>query len=247
MTAILARPLRSVARPHLVHRTLFTLPDLSSLSPFSDPGKKPDEPQTYHERKILPYRPSELYNVVADVESYSSFLPFCTDARVLSKSTPTTPRLGGLTSPQALARVMEAELTVGFLSFRESYVSKVTCRPNESVEAVASSSTPLFKSLSTTWRFQSASIHSPHPSSSLPPQSGSSRPHSHTRVSQQNSNITSSKDPDRGPTLVTLDLAYAFANPVHAAVSAAFFGQVSKMMVSAFEERCLDVYGPGYR
>lgn len=154
MTAILARPLRSVARLHLAQRTLFTLPDLSSLSPFSDPGKKPDEPQTYHERKILPYgslpsygvisiltassfyryRPSELYNVVADVESYSSFLPFCTDARVLSKSTPTTPRLGGLTSPQALARVMEAELTVGFLSFRESYVSKVTCRPNESVE-----------------------------------------------------------------------------------------------------------------
>jgi len=53
------------------------------------------------------------------------------------------------------------------------------------------------------------------------------------------------KDPDSGPTLVTLDLAFAFANPVHAAISAAFFGQVSKMMVNAFEERCLEVYGPG--
>lgn len=29
---------------------------------------------------------------------------------------------------------MDAELTVGFLSFQESYVSKVTCSPNESVE-----------------------------------------------------------------------------------------------------------------
>lgn len=29
---------------------------------------------------------------------------------------------------------MDAELTVGFLSFKESYTSKVTCRPNESVE-----------------------------------------------------------------------------------------------------------------
>lgn len=80
------------------------------------------------------YRPSELYNVVADVASYPSFVPFCTGARILSKTTPTTPRLGGPTSPQVLARVMEAELTVGFLSFRESYVSKVTCRPNELVE-----------------------------------------------------------------------------------------------------------------
>lgn len=30
---------------------------------------------------------------------------------------------------------MDAELTVGFLSFKESYVSKVTCVPHESVEA----------------------------------------------------------------------------------------------------------------
>lgn len=51
--------------------------------------------------------------------------------------------------------------------------------------------------------------------------------------------------PDKGPTLVTLDLAFSFSSPVHAAVSAAFFGRVSKMMVSAFEERCLDLYGPG--
>jgi len=29
---------------------------------------------------------------------------------------------------------MEAELTVGFLSFNESYVSKVTCYPYNSVE-----------------------------------------------------------------------------------------------------------------
>jgi coenzyme Q-binding protein COQ10 len=48
-----------------------------------------------------------------------------------------------------------------------------------------------------------------------------------------------------GPTLVTLDLAFAFSNPVHATISAVFFGQVSKLMVKAFEERCMEVYGPG--
>ena len=49
------------------------------------------------------------------------------------------------------------------------------------------------------------------------------------------------------PTLVSIDLAYEFANPAHAGVAASFFGMVSKMMVSAFEDRLLRVYGPGFR
>jgi coenzyme Q-binding protein COQ10 len=52
---------------------------------------------------------------------------------------------------------------------------------------------------------------------------------------------------DAGPTLLSLDLSYAFANPVHAAVSGTFFGKVSAMMVRAFEERCIEVYGPGVK
>jgi coenzyme Q-binding protein COQ10 len=48
-----------------------------------------------------------------------------------------------------------------------------------------------------------------------------------------------------GSTLASLDLSFAFANPVHAAVSNTFFGKVSTMMVEAFEKRCLEVYGPG--
>ncbi|KDQ64464.1 hypothetical protein JAAARDRAFT_28095 [Jaapia argillacea MUCL 33604] len=206
-------------------RSLFSLPDLSSLSPFSSNS---GETQTYHERKILPYKRSQLYQVVADVGSYPRFLPFCTDSRILQNSP--SPSITTERQPSSVS-VMEAELTVGFLSFKESYISQVTCRPDESVEAVASSSTPLFKDLVTTWRFQDASPQSPHPSTRLP-----------TPSSQNSSNLS-----DEGPTLVTLDLAYAFANPVHATVSAAFFGQVSKLMVKAFEERCRELYGPGDR
>jgi coenzyme Q-binding protein COQ10 len=77
------------------------------------------------------------------------------------------------------------------------------------MQAVAASSTPLFKMLETTWCFQPT---------------------------------TSSLD-DTGPTLLSLDLAFEFANPVHAAVSSAFFGKVSTLMVKAFEERCVKVYG----
>ena len=45
---------------------------------------------------------------------------------------------------------------------------------------------------------------------------------------------------------MTLDIAYAFANPLHATVSSTFFDQVSKLMVKAFEARCMAVYGPGH-
>jgi coenzyme Q-binding protein COQ10 len=93
-------------------------------------------------------------------------------------------------------------------------------------QAVASSSTPLFKTLTTTWRFQ--------PDSEVEYSDGGIGLHrSHLKT-----------DLDQGPTCVIFDLSYAFANPLYAAVSAAFFGQVSQLMVKAFEERCAEVYGP---
>lgn len=127
-------------------RTLFTLPDLSSLSPFSESNKNPDT-QTYHERKIFPYVPetpssaeldqnitgsykqSQLYDIVADVGSYPHFVPFCTGSQIISSSKERQP----IESLRANT-IMEAELEVGFLTFKESYVSKVTCKPFESVE-----------------------------------------------------------------------------------------------------------------
>ncbi|KIJ20215.1 hypothetical protein PAXINDRAFT_41252, partial [Paxillus involutus ATCC 200175] len=203
-------------------RAFFTLPNLSSLSPF--PSTNEPEPQTYHERKIFPYRRSELYQIVADVASYPAFVPYCTGSRILERK-----------ACQDGVTVMDAELTVGFLAFKESYISKVTCKPLESVQAVASSSTPLFKTLTTVWRFQPASSDSPHLSMGPP---------RHSSSEQSCGGITSRTLPDSGPTLVTLDLAFAFANPVHATISATFFGQVSKLMVKAFEERCIAIYGP---
>lgn len=135
--------------------------------------------------------------------------------------------------------VVDAEMTVGFMGFKESYVSTVTCVPYKSVQvcplscirseksfanlcfikACASSATPLFKELSTTWEFQKVA-------SKLGPQ----------QINTLNS-----------PTLVKFDLTYQFANPLHAGVSSTFFGQVSKMMIQAFEDRCVNVYGPRKR
>ncbi len=91
------------------------------------------------------------------------------------------------------------------------------------------SSTPLFKMLETTWRFQ------PVTSASASDLDGAPSP----------PRPASAGTDDTGPTLLSLDLAFEFANPLHAAVSGAFFGKVSALMVKAFEERCVKVYGPG--
>ncbi|KAJ7904486.1 dehydrase and lipid transport-domain-containing protein [Mycena olivaceomarginata] len=185
-------------------RHIFSLPDFSSVLPGGT------ELQTYHEQKSLPYTRQQLYKVVSDVASYHHFIPFCSASRVLST-----------TDETQIPVLMDAELTVQFLAFKESYVSRVTCVPLESVEAVASSSTPLFKELKTTWRFQSISENTALPST-----------------------LNTTLPSNTAATLVRLDLAFAFASPIHAAVSSSFFGQVSKLMVNAFEERCADVYGP---
>jgi coenzyme Q-binding protein COQ10 len=104
------------------------------------------------------------------------------------------------------------------------------------VQAVASSATPLFETLETTWRFRPAlSVHRSNgvtdPGQSRFPSTGAKS------IASDHNNV--------GPTLLSLDLSFAFANPVHAAVSRTFFGKVSTLMVKAFEERCLKVYGRG--
>ena len=73
------------------------------------------------------YTRRQLYAVVSDVASYSSYLPFCTHSRVLGPPTPTP------TPAAPNAQQMEVELTVAFLTFTERYTSLVTCVPCESV------------------------------------------------------------------------------------------------------------------
>jgi coenzyme Q-binding protein COQ10 len=59
-----------------------------------------------------------MYSIVADVDRYREFLPWCLDSRVLSRSS--IPLQNGKT-------VMRAELQVGFGSFQERYTSLVHC------------------------------------------------------------------------------------------------------------------------
>lgn len=63
----------------------------------------------YAEKKILPYTREQIFDVVADVEKYPQFLPWCTGLRVTKKAGP----------------VVHADMMVAFRNFREQYSSRV--------------------------------------------------------------------------------------------------------------------------
>lgn len=65
---------------------------------------------THAESKLVPYRPEQLFDLVADVGKYPKFLPWCVGARVRSQT------------PEESV----ADLTIGFGPFRETFTSRVT-------------------------------------------------------------------------------------------------------------------------
>jgi hypothetical protein len=73
----------------------------------------------------LRFTRKQLYEVVADMNHYPQFVPYC---RSVSIEKPPNRPFGDNTT------VEEATMTVGFLGFTESYTSRVTCRPHEFVE-----------------------------------------------------------------------------------------------------------------
>lgn len=65
---------------------------------------------THAEKRHLPYTPQQLFDLVADVERYPQFLPWCVAARVRKRE----------------GDVFFADLVIGFKMIRERYTSKVT-------------------------------------------------------------------------------------------------------------------------
>ncbi len=69
----------------------------------------------YAERRVLPYTPKQLYDLVADIERYPEFLPWCVGARVRERRDD----------------LVVADLVIGFRMFRERFTSRVTLKPDD--------------------------------------------------------------------------------------------------------------------
>ena len=95
---------------------------------------------THAEKRVLPYQPQQLYALVADIERYPDFLPWCLAARIRRREGDT----------------VVADLIIGFKMVRESFTSRVVLDPERQRIDVAYSDGP-FRYLNNHWRFD------PHP------------------------------------------------------------------------------------
>jgi coenzyme Q-binding protein COQ10 len=89
----------------------------------------------YSDKRLLPYRPDQLYDLVLDVENYPDFLPWCKSCKIKSE-----------TDTEILA-----DLRIGFKFFTETFTSRVTFDPYASIH-VQYLDGP-FKYLKNSWNF----------------------------------------------------------------------------------------------
>jgi coenzyme Q-binding protein COQ10 len=90
---------------------------------------------THAEKRLLPYAPEQVYEVVAAVDRYPEFLPWCKAARITRRD----------------GNSFEAELVIAFKMFRERFISKVQLTPKSGVD-VQYVDGP-FRYLNNHWRF----------------------------------------------------------------------------------------------
>jgi coenzyme Q-binding protein COQ10 len=92
---------------------------------------------THAERRVLPYRAEQLFDLVADVERYPEFLPWCVAARIRSRE----------------GNLILADLVIGFKMIRERFSSQVRLdRPGLRID-VAYKEGP-FRYLNNHWTFE---------------------------------------------------------------------------------------------
>ena len=91
------------------------------------------------EKRRLPYSAAQMFDLVADVERYPDFLPWCEGLRIRKREGDGT--------------VLVADMTIGFKLFRETFTSRVTLERPERI--VVKYERGPFKYLTNRWFFHS--------------------------------------------------------------------------------------------
>lgn len=195
------------------------------------------EAQSVTATRILPYKSTSLYILIADVDSYASFLPYCQESKVTKWSE---------VDEKGRRWPSEADLKVGWGGYEERFTSRLFCIPDSTVEALGGEATTslskadlkhhaatldapaiasnVFKSISTVWTVK--------PFHYKP---GSGRPQT-----------DKAEHPARDQTEVHLAIDFQFSNPIYAALSKAVAPKIAGVMIEAFEMQARKILdGPG--
>ena len=109
---------------------------ISRGSAMPAPPERPDPLPSHAERRWLPYAPEQLYDLVADIERYPEFLPWCAGARIRSRD----------------GNLVTADLVIGFKLYRERFTSRVAFDRPRAIH-VQYTEGP-FRSMQNEWRFE---------------------------------------------------------------------------------------------
>ena len=96
---------------------------------------------THAEKRVMPHSAEQMYALIADIESYPAFLPWCSGCRIRGRR------------KDGDVEIVDADLIISFKVFRERFGSRVTLNPNEKKIEVAYLDGP-FKYLNNYWSFR---------------------------------------------------------------------------------------------
>ena len=91
---------------------------------------------THTEKKFLPHKPEQMFDLVADVGRYPEFLPWCVGARIRSRT----------------ETLLVADLIISFKGMRENFTSNVALDRDAMTIDVSYKDGP-FKYLNNKWYF----------------------------------------------------------------------------------------------
>ena len=92
---------------------------------------------THAEQRVVPYRPDQMFDLVADVDRYPEFLPWCVGSRIRERT----------------EEVIMADLIIGYKMIRERFTSRVETQRSENRIGVSYADGP-FRYLNNTWEFK---------------------------------------------------------------------------------------------
>jgi len=99
---------------------------------------------THAEQRVVPFTPEQLFDLIADIQRYPEFLPWCVGARIRKRD----------------GNRIVADLVIGYKLIRERFTSTVTLSPEQNRIDVEYTDGP-FKYLNNHWVFE------PHPDGCL--------------------------------------------------------------------------------